>query len=347
MRYCSRPIVQVPLSSHLWHEILGEEFLSRSHLSRCPLGAPDAEDEVRKKDMQKISVIVPFYNAKTYLRSCITALLAQDYPVDDYEVILVDNNSTDGSAEIAKQFSRIKVLVERRQGAYAARNKGLAEAGGTIIAFTDADCVPERDWLCTIAKAMRPAQVYIVLGYRQWSHTASTLLSMLEAHENQKAEFITNSQVPEIYIGYTNNMAVRREVFDTIGVFVERLRGSDTIFVLRTVQAYSCAMVRYEPTMRVRHLELNSIWKHYQKMWIYGRSSRLSQPLIFSRPLTRLEASQVFRETVRRKGYSPVQGSVLYLLIKLEALSYGIGQWAGKWVLWSRSMPSRGSRREL
>ena len=294
--------------------------------------------------MQKISVIVPFYNAEKYLRSCITALLSQDASQENYEVILVDNNSTDSSVAIAKQFPRVKVLSESRQGAYAARNTGLAEARGEIIAFTDADCLPDRDWLRNMGTTMQSAQVRLVLGSRLWAHKPSALLSMLETYENQKVEFMVKSHIKELYYGYTNNMAVQREVFDTLGPFEERSRGADTLLVRRTIDAYSYEAVCYAPSVRVRHLEIGSVWKHYQKMWVYGRSNLLSGREVFlrsfnyrERPLNRHEAQQVFEETVRREGYSKLRTRLLAFLTMLEACAYLSGQWAARWHLYRHS----------
>src|SRR5947199_3998475 len=72
-----------------------------------------------------ISVIVPFYNEEGYVEQCVQALLSQDYPKERYEVILVDNNSSDRSAEIVRRYPGIKLLSEGLQGDFAARNRGL------------------------------------------------------------------------------------------------------------------------------------------------------------------------------------------------------------------------------
>ena len=113
-----------------------------------------------------ISVIVPFYNEEGYLARCAQALLAQDYPKERYEVIMVDNNSSDGSAEIVRRYPGIKLLSEGLQGDFAARNRGLAAAKGNLLAFTDSNCAPEKDWLRGIAAAMLDpslGSVYLVL----------------------------------------------------------------------------------------------------------------------------------------------------------------------------------------
>ncbi len=95
----------------------------------------------------KVSVVVAGYNAARTLRTCLEALERLHYP--DYEVIFVDDGSTDGTARIAREFpSSVRVVCHPRNlGLSTARNTGIAAAQGEIIAFTDADCRPDEDWL--------------------------------------------------------------------------------------------------------------------------------------------------------------------------------------------------------
>lgn len=104
-----------------------------------------------------------------------------------YEIIMVDNNSTDSSVELVRKYPRIKLLSEQRQGSYAARNRGVAASKGTIIAFTDSDCVPSRNWLKEIESTMADSNVDIVIGSHQLGGD-SLLLSMLEEYENEKKQ---------------------------------------------------------------------------------------------------------------------------------------------------------------
>lgn len=96
-----------------------------------------------------ISIIVPVYQVKKYLPSCIHAVLEQTYPC--WELILVDDGSTDGSAlicdDFASQDARITVVHQPNQGVSAARNQGIALAKGAYIAFLDADDLIEPDYL--------------------------------------------------------------------------------------------------------------------------------------------------------------------------------------------------------
>ena len=93
----------------------------------------------------KISVIIPAHNEEKYLRQTLEAILAQDYP--DFEVIVIDNASTDRTAEIARSFPGVKLVSESRKGTMWACERGRQEATGEIIVRMDADCLPEKDWL--------------------------------------------------------------------------------------------------------------------------------------------------------------------------------------------------------
>jgi glycosyltransferase involved in cell wall biosynthesis len=110
----------------------------------------------------KISVIIPAFNEEKYLSKTLEAILAQDYP--DFEVIVVDNASTDKTAEIAKSFTNIKVVYESRGGTMWACERGLQEAKGEIIVRMDADCVPHTDWLAKGAAHFLDKKVVAVSG---------------------------------------------------------------------------------------------------------------------------------------------------------------------------------------
>ncbi|MCO8270262.1 glycosyltransferase family 2 protein [Actinoplanes sp. TRM 88003] len=85
-----------------------------------------------------LSVIVPVFNEERFLGACLDAVLAQHEPV--HEVIVVDNNSTDGTREVLAAYAgRVLVLRESRQGVQHARNRGLDAASGTVFGRIDAD----------------------------------------------------------------------------------------------------------------------------------------------------------------------------------------------------------------
>ena len=267
-------------------------------------------------DIPFISVIVPFHNAAKHLEICISALLSQSYPPSRYEIIMVDNNSTDGSAEVVAKYSRIKLLTENKQGSYAARNRGVAESKGRIIAFTDSDCVPCPEWLDRISESISLPGAGIVQGGRLYS-TASAGMLLLEAYESERAFHTFSGKFKGLYYGYTNNMAVRRDVFDRCGPFLEVMRGADSIFVNRAIEDYSPEIIRYVPDAAIRHMEITGVQDYLRKRFIYGRS--LQQNYFIRkrthRKMTISERYGIIRSTIERKRYTFFESAHLVLLV--------------------------------
>jgi glycosyltransferase involved in cell wall biosynthesis len=279
--------------------------------------------------MTTISIIIPFYNSEPYISRCIESLLAQTYPLQNCEIIFVDNNSTDRSAEIVRRYPEITLITESKQGSYAARNRGIAQAKGDIIALTDPDCVCVPHWLDSIVTAMQVPEVGLLLGSRRYA-SDSVYLTLLAAYETEKTRFVTSQGIKELYYGYTNNMAVRRTVFDRIGVFPERVRGGDTIFVRKAVEAFGSQLVRYCLGMEVRHLEVTDLRDYYQKHAIYGQSNERIGQIISFRPLLNRERWKVFAQTIRSHHFSVWKSLVLISMLLPGALYYEWGRWRGR-----------------
>ena len=125
--------------------------------------------------------------------------LAQSYCRENYEIIMVDNNSTDDSAEIVRQYPRVKLISEGKQGTYTTRNRGLKETKGEIIAFTDPDCVAFSDWLQKIAEVFVDPGIGIAIGNHKLARD-SVALSIPARYENEKNNYVFNSKVKEIYL---------------------------------------------------------------------------------------------------------------------------------------------------
>ena len=114
----------------------------------------------------KISIIVPIYNTKDCLRNCVSTLLSQSYP--HFELLLIDDGSTDGSAAICDEFkakdNRVKVVHKANGGVSSARNCGLDLAQGDFVCFVDSDDWVEKDYLHDLVRFMDGN----VDGMKQW-----------------------------------------------------------------------------------------------------------------------------------------------------------------------------------
>lgn len=94
-----------------------------------------------------ISVVIPVLNEERYLGACLASLMASTYPKEGYEILLVDNGSTDRTLEIARGFGDVSIHVKENAKVGAVRNYGVRQARGKIIVFLDSDCVVRPDWL--------------------------------------------------------------------------------------------------------------------------------------------------------------------------------------------------------
>jgi glycosyltransferase involved in cell wall biosynthesis len=105
----------------------------------------------------QVSVVIPHLNDLVGLEACLTSLAAQSFPADRFEIVVADNGSTCGLSAVETVVAgRATLVAEPRPGAGPARNAAVAAARGTILAFTDADCRPEPDWLERGVAALRP-----------------------------------------------------------------------------------------------------------------------------------------------------------------------------------------------
>lgn len=100
---------------------------------------------------KKISIIIPAYNEEERLSLCLDSVFFLDYPNDDFEVILVDNGSSDRTRDIAETY-KVKVLRDDFKNVSGLRNLGAKQANGAILAFLDADCIVLKRWLQNASK---------------------------------------------------------------------------------------------------------------------------------------------------------------------------------------------------
>lgn len=180
----------------------------------------------------RTSVIVPARNEAGRIGTCLAALVAQDF-AGDYEVIVVDNASSDDTAQRAAAFG-VAVVREDRLSAAGARNAGIRAARGEILAFTDADCVPCTSWLRELLAGMSDPDYGCCVGEIAPVETTSRLSRFIH-DTGLVCQLRLLSEAPPA--ASTASVAFRREVFQTIGMFDEEFSpGEDRDFFWRLVR---------------------------------------------------------------------------------------------------------------
>jgi O-antigen biosynthesis protein len=217
-------------------------------------------------DPPTASVIVPAYNAEGTIDDCIQSLLELRYPPDRLELRVVENGSRDGTAQALRRYrDRIVLVHEHRRGAGAARNAGLRGATGEVVAFTDADCVVDPEWLARLVAPLRDPRVGVAGG---------TILARPPANEIERFGDVIHDhrQSIEVYrppYAITMNWASRREVLSALGGFDERfVRCQDTDLAYRLTQAgYELAFV---PEAVVYHRNEHTLSGLFLEGFVHG-----------------------------------------------------------------------------
>lgn len=230
-----------------------------------------------------ISVLICTRNRAASLRATLDAVLAQQLgPEADYEVVVVDNGSTDTTRAVvaqvvaalpAQDHRRLRYVYEARPGLSCARNTGLRATRGEIIVCTDDDILPEPTWLREIHREFAAAPHLAMLGGRVLlAHDGLQPIAIVTSEERKML-----SRPEEASCVITANFAFRRTLLDQIGGFDTRLGagsffagGEDTDFIYRGLKA-GCQLL-YAPTVTVYHNHDRTTLTHAcQLAYNYGK----------------------------------------------------------------------------
>jgi len=184
------------------------------------------DSENQKVQTPDVTVIIPAFNEEYSIGACLSAIQNQTY--DNYEVILSDNGSTDETVKIARSFDGVTIVNENEtQGSYAARNTAITAASGDVIAFTDADCVPDSRWLENGLKQLTDTDADLVGGNVVFTY----------ADQNDPAQLfdsITNMQIEQNIknrnVAKTANLFVYKDVLEDIGPFPNHLESGGDVY---------------------------------------------------------------------------------------------------------------------
>lgn len=200
--------------------------------------------------MPKISVIVPVYNSEKYISQCVDSIMNQTFR--DFELILIDDGSTDGSGEICRKYAfcdrRVRYIFKENGGVSSARNFGMRNAEGEFIAFVDSDDTVKADMLKTLAQN---GCDFSMCGYELFDDTTNTVSTELFCDRlcgtvHDLAQNIKNYISPPFLLGPCFKLFKRSIITDNGVCFPPELSyGEDAIFVLKYL-AY-CKTVSVSP----------------------------------------------------------------------------------------------------
>ncbi len=275
--------------------------------------------------VMKVSVIICTYNRAELLRQSVCSLIEQDFPAKDYEIVVVDNNSTDSTRSVVEELAssarvKIKYVFEPEQGLSIARNAGIGAASGEIIIFTDDDVEAERQVVREYAEAFKEPGVYSAGGPLRavWPSErpgwlTDELLSSIAVSEFKRARANGNEFKEENDCPWGANMAFRREVFEEFGGFPEDLGrkgnlllSNEELLLSRRIKENGWRII-FVPEAVIHHKisrsRVNKHWFCHRAYW-QGRSDAVLDVILKRNRYKQLERSARFIKSKKIPGAS-------------------------------------------
>jgi GT2 family glycosyltransferase len=253
--------------------------------------------KTNNKTALKISVVVCTYNRGKKIKSCLDSILNQSLSKEEYEIVVVNDGSTDDTAKILKSVKGIRIVTnDPNQGLAQSRNNGAKASLADIIVFTDDDCVADKDWLKNILKAYEDSDVVGVGGKIVPFRTDKWLLRYYSANNPLAhltfafddssgvvysiAQYVKRSfslkQLPDstvrLYMIVGANMSMRHSVFEKVGGFDPRIRfgGEEEDFWTRLRKLGPQAKLVYAPDAIINHDYDSSFKDASRRNYKYG-----------------------------------------------------------------------------
>jgi len=219
----------------------------------------------------RVSVVVCTYNAERTLAPCLESLAKLNYP--DYEVIVVNDGSTDGSLAIAERYGYCRIISQPNKGLSVARNVGAEAATGEIVAYTDSDCVADPDWLSYLIAKMEAADLSACGGPNFPPPEESLVPAAVAVSPGGPTHVLLADDIAEHIAGC--NMAFRREALLRLGGFdpIYRAAGDDVDICWRFQDAgYT---IGFSPAAVVWHFRRNTVKAYLGQQRGYGKAEAL------------------------------------------------------------------------
>jgi glycosyltransferase involved in cell wall biosynthesis len=215
-----------------------------------------------------VSIVMPAYNAERTISDCLKSLAEQDFK-GDYEVVVVDDGSTDSTPDISSRFENVRLIRQENAGPAAARNRGAKEAKGDIILFTDSDCVPEKDWVSQMMRSFEEDPDISGVKGRYMTRQKELVARFVQLEYEDKYDYMKRHK----YIDFIDTYSAGFKK----GVFLQ-MQGYDSEFPVACAEdvELSYRMSRqghkmvFNPSAVVYHIHPNGLWDYLKKKYKFA-----------------------------------------------------------------------------
>ena len=218
-------------------------------------------------DKPFVSIIIPAFNAERTIGLTLQALVDQEYG-GPREIIVVDDGSTDATAQIIKSFDNVTYIFQSNQGPAAARNRGFQASMGAFIFFTDSDCVPEPSWIENCLEGFTSAAIGVVCGSYGIANPQHLLARCIHAEIIFRHRHLM-PELPKAFGSY--NFCIRRNLFSSVGGFNTAYRnasGEDNDLSYKIIN--SGARIYFARHALVKHFFPTRIGKYLKEQFSHG-----------------------------------------------------------------------------
>jgi len=229
-----------------------------------------------------ISIIIPTYNSSKYIEKCLTAISDNNYPKEKFEIIVIDNGSTDETLSIVHKFTPNSFVYER-VNISALRNLGVSKAKGSLVAFIDSDCIISKDWIASAIKIAdnNPNN----LGAAGYPYSLPDDPSWLE----RAWDTTVHARRKEKNFLSAGNILMRRSTFIRLGGFDEKMVTGEDYELCQRIRKAGLTII-FSPHLRAVHLgNPKSVYQLFKKELWYGkgmfgtlRNKEISKPFLLA-----------------------------------------------------------------
>jgi GT2 family glycosyltransferase len=213
------------------------------------------------------SIIIPTFNGASRIGNCLDALVHQTAG-RDAEILVVNDGSTDDTAEVVSRYSDVRLITQSNAGPAAARNRGALEAHGKIIVFTDDDCVPMPEWLTAM---IQPFEVPNVVGVKGVYRTHQRHLAARFVQIEYEDKYRRMASLPQIDFIDTYSAGFRRDRF-------LEMNGYDTSFPVACAEDVELSYrmsargwtMKFVPAAIVYHTHPDTLWGYLKKKYKFA-----------------------------------------------------------------------------
>lgn len=215
----------------------------------------------------RLSIIIVSYNAEPTICRCLDSLRAQNTD-EPFEVIVVDSSADNTARLVERDYPEVDLITSpERKFPGAARNIGISEATGDIIAFIDADCSADSGWATAIIKAHQSA--HVAIGGAIANGGPHSLVNWA-AYFCEFSQWMPGGRARWLKDMAAANMSYKREVFDQVGPFIEGTYCSDSEFHWRMARKGHC--VRFEPSILIAHHSIDRLGTFLAHEFAHGQA---------------------------------------------------------------------------